>query len=173
MKLDWKQIVSVVAPTIGTALGGPLAGVAVKTLASQLLGKPDATETDVEAAVVNADPQTLLKLKEIELEFSKTMTEAGVKFEEIAAGDRANAREREIKTGDHTPAILAYGITAGFFLVLGYMVVYGKPATGGDALLVMLGSLGTAWAGVCTYYYGSSAGGRRKDETIATIAKMP
>lgn len=171
MKFDWKTIVGTVAPTLASALGGPLAGVAVKTLASQLLNKPDATDQEVEAAITGADPQTLLKLKEIDAEFKKTMVDAGIKIEQIAADDRANARSREIQVRDFTPAILAYAITVGFFGTLGFMLIHGKPETGGDALLVMLGSLGTAWAGVIAYYFGSSSGSKDKTAALASIAK--
>jgi hypothetical protein len=172
VKLDWKAIVGSVAPTIATALGGPLAGVAIKTLATQLLGKPDATPEEVEAAVVGADPQTLLRLKEIEAEFKKAMLDAGIKMEQLASQDRASARAREIAVRDRTPAYLAYAITIGFFGTLGFMLVNGKPETGGDALLVMLGSLGTAWAGVVAYYFGSSAGSRKKDEALSQMARV-
>lgn len=171
MKLDWKAIVGTVAPTIATALGGPLAGVATKTLASKLLGRPEATEEEVQSAVIGADPQTLLKLKEVEVEFKKYMTDAGIRLEQIAADDRSNARAREAQVRDHTPAYLAYAITVGFFGTLGFMLVNGKPATGGDALLVMLGSLGTAWAGVIAYYFGSSAGSRKKDDAISQMVR--
>jgi hypothetical protein len=172
MKLDWKAIVGSVAPTIATALGGPLAGVAIKTLATQLLGKPEATPEEVEAAVVGADPQTLLRLKEIEAEFKKALLDAGIKMEQLASEDRASARDREIAVRDRTPAYLAYAITVGFFGTLGFMLVNGKPETGGDALLVMLGSLGTAWAGVVAYYFGSSAGSRKKDEALSQMARV-
>jgi hypothetical protein len=173
MKIDWKSIVGTVAPTIATALGGPLAGVAVKTLATQLLGKPDASSEEVEAAIVGADPQTLLRLKEIDAEFKKTIVDAGIKLEQIASEDRDSARQREIAVKDHTPAILAYAVTVGFFGTLGFLLISGKPDTGGDALLVMLGSLGTAWAGIMAYYYGSSSGSRKNQEALAHIAKMP
>ena len=171
MKLDWKAIVGTVAPTVATALGGPLAGVAVKSIASKLLDRPDATDEEVEQAVLGADPQTLLRLRELDVEFKKSMTDAGIRLEEIAADDRANARAREAQVKDHTPAILAYAITVGFFGTLGFMLVNGKPATGGDALLVMLGSLGTAWAGVIAYFFGSSSGSRKKDEALSQMAR--
>lgn len=171
MKLDWKAVIGTVAPTIATALGGPLAGVATKALASKLLDRPDATEDEVQQAVLGADPQTLIRLKEVDAEFKKHMTDAGVRLEEIDANDRANARAREAQVRDHTPAILAYGITVGFFGTLGFMLMNGKPATGGDALLVMLGSLGTAWAGVVAYFFGSSSGSRKKDEALSQIAR--
>ena len=171
MKLDWKAIVGTVAPTLATALGGPLAGVAVKTIAGKLLDRPDATAEEVEQAVLGADPQTLVRLKEIDAEFKKSMTDAGVKLEQIAADDRANARAREIQVKDHTPAILAYVVTIGFFGTLAFMLINGKPATGGDALLVMLGSLGTAWAAIIAYFFGSSAGSRKKDEAISQMVR--
>lgn len=171
MKLDWKAIVGTVAPTVATALGGPLAGVAVKSIAGKLLGRPEATDEEVEQAVLGADPQTLLRLRELDVEFKKSMTDAGIRLEQIAADDRANARDREVQVKDHTPAILAYAITVGFFGTLGFMLVNGKPATGGDALLVMLGSLGTAWAGVIAYFFGSSSGSRKKDEALSQIAR--
>lgn len=167
MRLDWKSILGTVAPVLATAAGGPLAGVVTKTLAAKLLGKPEAKPEEVETAVVNADPQTLLRLKEIDLEFERELQAAGVKLEEIAAEDRANARAREIAVKDHTPAVLALIVTVGFFGTLAYMLVNGKPATGGDALLVMLGSLGTAWAAICSYYFGSSAGSKLKTEALA------
>jgi hypothetical protein len=171
MNLDWKAIVGTVAPTIATALGGPLAGVAVKSIAGKLLGRPEATDDEVEQAVLGADPQTLLRLRELDIEFKKSMTDAGIRLEQIAADDRANARARETQVRDQTPAILAYAITVGFFGTLGFMLVNGKPDTGGDALLVMLGSLGTAWAGVIAYFFGSSSGSRKKDEALSQIAR--
>jgi hypothetical protein len=171
VKLDWKAIVGTVAPTLATALGGPLAGVAVKSIAGKLLDRPQATEEEVQQAVLGADPQTLVRLKELDIEFKKFTTDAGIRLEQIDADDRANARARETQVRDHTPAYLAYAITVGFFGTLAFMLINGKPATGGDALLVMLGSLGTAWAGVVAYYFGSSAGSRKKDEAISQMAR--
>ena len=44
--VDWKDVIGAVAPTIATALGGPLAGAAVKTLSNVLLGHEKGTESD-------------------------------------------------------------------------------------------------------------------------------
>ena len=48
------NIVKTVAPTIATAMGGPLAGMAVRTLSETLLGKPDGTEAELAAAAAAA-----------------------------------------------------------------------------------------------------------------------
>jgi hypothetical protein len=167
MKIEWRTILATVAPVLATAAGGPLAGVVTKTLAAKLLQRPDAKPDEVEAAIAGADPATLLRLKEIDLEFEKELQQAGVKLEEIAAEDRASARAREVALKDHTPAVLAYAITIGFFGTLAYMLMYGKPATGGDALLVMLGALGGAWGAIVSYFFGSSAGSKLKTEAMA------
>lgn len=172
-KFDWKKIVGTVAPTLATALGGPLAGVAVKTIATQLLGKPEAAEDEVEAAVIAADPQTLVKLKEIEFEFKKTMVDAGIKLEEIAASDRSNARDREIKTGDSwTPRVLATVMIVGWFCIQWYLLEHVIPAEMREIIMRTLGTLDMALGLVLGYYFGSSASGKTKDETIAHIAKM-
>lgn len=78
------------------------------------------------------------------------------------------ARRLEVDAKDTAaPRWLAFGLTGGFFGILGWMLAMGKPAVGGDALLVMLDSLGTGWASCVSYYFGSSAGSSRKSELLA------
>lgn len=176
-KFDWKKLVGTVAPTLATALGGPLAGVAVKTLSAQLLGKPDGKEDEIEAMLAGADPQTMIRLKEIDAEFKKSMTDAGIKLEEIAATDRNSARQREIQTSDHvTPRILA-GVVIGGFLLCVYAVLSGYVEGLKDPTIVglvgtLIGYTSAKADQVVSYYFGSSASSRAKDDTISTIAKM-
>lgn len=166
MDIDWKQLVGKIAPTIGTALGGPLGGMAVTAIA-EALGIDDKTEEAVRATIAGATPDQLIALKQADQAFALKMRELGFSnlqaIERIAADDRANARNREIQLRDATPKILAYAVTIGFFGVLFFLLAVGKPVSGGDALLVMLGALGTAWAGIISYYFGTSAGSARKD----------
>lgn len=166
MAFDWKSVVSAVAPVLGSVVGGPLGGIAVKTIADAL-GLSEHTEEAISAAISGAKPDDLLKLKQADQQFAKDMKALDIDLERVAAGDRDSARRRQIETKDKTPAVLAGFVTLGFFGVLGYMLVVGKPPTGGDALLVMLGSLGTAWSAIISYFYGSTAGSLAKTSLLA------
>jgi hypothetical protein len=156
-----------VAPTLATALGGPLAGLAAKTLSNVLLGNETGSESDIAKALQNASPDQLAAIKQIDADFKVRMAELEIDLERISAGDRDSARKREMFTGDHTPKILAAVITLGFFGILFWMFVYGVPKNGNEALLLMLGALQTAFTGVIAYYFGSSAGSKAKTEALA------
>ena len=156
-----------VAPTIATALGGPLAGIAVKTLSNVLLGHENGSEDDVKAAMASASPDQLAALKKIDADFKVHMKELDIDLERIAAGDRDSARKMQSETRDWVPKLLAIVITLGFFGILVWMLINGMPTTGTEALLMMLGALGTAWTGVVNFYYGSSAGSKAKTDAMA------
>jgi len=167
------QVLKTVAPELALAVGGPFGPIAAAAIHAAL-GTTD--DKSAEAALLNATPDQLLALQKARDDFTVRMKQLGIDEEKLSFDDTASARAREVAVKDHTPAILAYGITIGFFAVLGYMMVHGAPATnggGGEAFLIILGSLGTAWAGVISYYFGSSAGSVQKDKTLADIAKQP
>lgn len=172
MNLDWLKKV---APYITTALSGNVLGLAT-TAAKDLVGvlgledseKP--VEAVLEALNKGLTPEQTAELKKIEKDFELKMKELGYnnleELERIAASDRKSAREREIAVRDNTPKILAYLVTVGFFAVLGYMIIHGLPVVGAEPLLIMLGSLGTAWTAIVSYYYGSSSGSQMKTELL-------
>ncbi len=172
MNFDWKAVVRTVAPALATALGTPLAGMATKVITDALLGV-DVTDTSEDAlamAVQSATPDQLIALKQADLQFKKDMAALGVDLEKLANEDRANARQREIATGDvWTPRILAYMLTTGFFLVLGAVMAWGVPESARDTVNLLLGSLGTVWLGAMAYYHGTTAGSRAKTEMLAKM----
>ena len=166
------NLVRTVAPTIASAVGGPLAGMATRAISEALLGKPDGSEQELTEAAAKATPEQLLALKQAENDFAIKMRELDIDLERIANEDRDSARNREVATKDWTPRILAGLITVGYFGALFYMLRNGLPQHGGsEAMLVMLGTLGTAWGGVVAYYFGSSAGSKAKDEAMRRNAK--
>jgi len=161
-----KSVLATVAPLIGTALGGPFGGLA-GSLLSKALGTSDPKA--MEAAITSTDPDILLKLKQADSDFQTQMKALDISEEKLTFDDRANARALEIATHDSTPRYLAYLITLGFFGTLAYLIIYGKPQTGGDVMLVMVGALGSAWTGIVSYYYGSSAGSAAKTDAINKV----
>jgi hypothetical protein len=165
------NLVKTVAPSLATAVGGPLAGMATRAISDALLGKPDGTEDELIDAAAKASPDQLLALKKAEQDFAVRMRELEIDLQRIDAADRNSARDREVKTGDVTPRALAAAVTLGFFGVLGYMIAYGLPSQGGEALLVMLGTLGTAWGGIVSYYFGSSAGSKEKSDAMNRMTR--
>ena len=160
-----------VAPTVATALGGPLAGLAVKTLSEAMFGHQDASESDVSAALMNATPEQLQKLKEIDASFKLKMKELDIDLEKIAAGDRDSARNMQIRTNDWIPRAMAIMVTFGFFGILTWLLTKGVPPTGSETLIYMLGALGTAWTGIVQFYFGSSAGSKAKTDALVAGEK--
>jgi hypothetical protein len=113
-----------------------------------------------------ATPDQLAALKKIDADFKAHMKELDIDLERIAAGDRDSARQMQSATKDWVPKVLAVVITFGFFGILIWMLLNGMPKTGTEALLMMLGALGTAWTGVVNFYYGSSAGSKAKTDAL-------
>lgn len=164
------SILKTVAPWIGTAMGGPFGGMAVKFVADKF-GISDNTVEGVKAALSGMSADQLVVLKQADSEFQAQMQKLGFDHIETLAklenDDRANARNREIVVKDNTPKIMAYVTTFGFFGMLLMMMLYPIPQENRDILNIMLGSLGAAWLGINSYYYGSTRGGEVKSTLLA------
>lgn len=167
MAFDWKSLVSAVAPVIGTAVGGPLGGMAVKAV-GDALGLSEATEDTIAKALTGASAEQLAALKAADQAFAAKMKELDIDLAKIDANDRASARQ--MATIDHvTPRVLAVVIVSGFFGLLGYMLVYGlsRNVAGSEAFILLLGALSAAFGSVMQFYFGSSASSRVKDEALS------
>jgi len=70
------DLLKTVAPTLATALGGPLAGAAVAFLASKLGVDPEL----VERTVAGMGPTDLIRMKELDYDFQKFMVTEGQKL---------------------------------------------------------------------------------------------
>lgn len=160
--MDWlKQI----APTVASALGGPLAGMAVAAI-SKAVGVEEGKVQDLIASnKMSAEQIAQIKVAEIELQ--KQANELGLNFEKLATDDRKSAREMQIATRSWVPPLLAAAVTIGFFAILGGMMFGKMSVADNTALTMMLGSLGTAWTGIIAYYFGSSAGSQAKTELMS------
>jgi len=159
-------LIGSVAPTIATALGGPVAGIAVKALSGALFGHENASDEDLQTALANPTGEQLTALKKIDADFKIQMKALDIDLERIAAGDRASARDMQKETKDWIPRALAIGVTFGFFAIMIYMLIYGLPTSGNEAILLLLGALQTAWGGIIAFYFGSSSSSQKKDSMI-------
>ena len=152
-----------IAPTIATCLGGPLAGLAVTAL-SKLFGvAPDQVQSMINDNKLSADQ--IAAVQQEEIRFKEQTQALGLNFEQLAVEDRKSARDMQTTTQSIIPPLLSILVTVGFFGILAYLMV--TPAdTANTPLMIMLGSLGTAWTGIIAFYFGSSAGSRQKDEML-------
>jgi len=152
-----------IAPTIATCLGGPLAGLAVTAL-SKLFGvAPDQVQSMINDNKLSADQ--IAAVQQEEIRFKEQTQALGLNFEQLAVEDRKSARDMQTTTQSIIPPLLSILVTVGFFGILAYLMV--TPAdTANTPLMIMLGSLGTAWTGIIAFYFGSSAGSRAKDQML-------
>lgn len=164
-----KDLLQSAAPWLANAVGGPLAGIAVKAI-GEALGQPDASTEAVTQALTQATPDQLLSLKQADADFELKMRELGLnnieRLEEIAAGDRDSARKREMEVKDSTPRVLAYLITGGFFGLLLLLLFKQPPLGSADTINDMLNVLGTVWIGCVSYYFGTTANSQRKTDML-------
>lgn len=169
------NLVRTVAPSIASAVGGPLAGMAVRTISEVLLGKPDGTEAELEEAAAKATPEQLLALKKAEQEFTVRMRELDIDLERIANSDRDSARSREVQTKDWMPRVLAFVVVGGFMLTV-FLVLMGYVEGMKDPLMAttvgtLIGFVSAKCEQVVAYYFGSSAGSKAKDEAMSHMVR--
>jgi hypothetical protein len=145
-----------IAPTIATALGGPLAGLAVKTISEALFGHQDANESEVSAALMSATPDQLQKLKEIDGTFKTRMKELDIDLVKIAASDRASARDMAIGTHSFTPSIMSYAIVVCWAIIQYFLFTHVIEATMRELIARVLGTLDGALMLVLSFWFGSS-----------------
>lgn len=165
MDFSWLKTV---APTIATALGGPLAGLAVEAV-GKAFGMSEATTEKVEQALTAGQltGEQLLALKQAELELKKSEEELGFKFADLEVQDRRDARAMEVATRSPMPALLTILITLGFFGILVGMLAGHLQADSNPVMLMMLGALGSGWTASLAFWLGTTHGSAQKTEILA------
>jgi len=157
--MDWLKTI---APTIATALGGPLAGLAIEAVSKAIGIDPKDVQSTISEGKLSSDQ--IMLLKQAEIDMAARAQEMGLDFAKLNVEDRRSAREMQAETRSYIPAILAVSVTIGFFgILVGMMTETFKTS---DPLMLMLGSLGTAWTGIIAFYFGSSAGSQAKDDLL-------
>jgi len=159
MKGLFKNIIGAVAPTLGTAIGGPMGGMAANMIAD-VLGVPN-DQKSIETAIQNATPEQMLELKKAEQAFEVQMKELDVDVFELEVADKQHARGMFSK--DWTARIIGVATIAGF---LGYifLVTLQPPEQNSEALInLVLGYLGGLASAIISFYFGASHSPEKED----------
>ncbi|QPB08534.1 hypothetical protein [Vibrio phage Va2] len=174
MDINWKSILGTLAPTLATALGGPFAGAATKYLASELLGDENASEEQIASAVMNASPDVLARIKELDHGFKIRMRELDIdekqldiEYHKINQQDRDSARKREISTDSNANSVLAGIVVLGFFCTVAYILSgrIGAMDAGTVGLVgTIVGYVSAKADQVLGYYFGGMTKGKNTEE---------
>ena len=159
MKDLLKNIVGTVAPTLGTAVGGPKGGMAANMISDVLGCKNDSKS--IQQAMDNATPEQMLELKKAETDFEVKMKELEVDVFKLETEDIQDARKAFSK--DWTSRIVGILIIVGF---LGYIftVTLMPPDQNSDTIVsLVLGYLGGLASAIISFYFGASQSSDKND----------
>jgi len=150
------KLIENVAPTIASALGGPVAGMAVKALSSALLGHDGGSEDDITNALANATPDQITALKKIDADFKVQMKKLDIDLVKIAADDRASARDMAANTHSYTPSVLSYVTVVCWAIIQYYLFTHIIDPSMRELIARVLGTLDGALMLVLSFWFGSS-----------------
>lgn len=178
--MDWSNLTDTllrVAPTIAGLVGGPLGSMGVQAL-ENVFGLTPGTGADtkgnptpaLESAILGMNPDQAIALAKIDAELKGKLIDAGISYENIAAGDRNSARQREMSVKDWTPRVIAFCVIGGF-LGMAYGVLFKSMSADSALAGTVIGYLSAKAEQVVSYYFGSSAGSAKKDDTITALSK--
>jgi len=170
------DVVKGAAPLLGAALGlaGPAGAVAGRLVAAAL-GTPEGDE-DAALAAVAANPDAVLKLKELEARHAEELERLSLEVTRLEVQDRQSARAREMAviaaTGkpDRNLVYLAWAILVGFVGLTAGLTIHPPPQDTTGVIYMLYATLGNSFIAVISYYFGSSAGSKAKDGALAAKA---
>lgn len=168
--MEWTNILKAVAPTVATALAGPLGGAAVSALGG-ILGIDQPTIDNVADAFQKGQlkPEHVVEIKKLELRYQNEEKERGFRYAELAykedaltVEDKKSARDMQIATHSKMPAILTIMVTIGFFSTL-WLLFRFPELKANEIVMVMIGQLSAVWAGCVAFYTGTTFNSANKD----------
>ena len=165
--MSWKSLAATLkplAPGLATALGGPLAGMAVSAL-TRATGAPEGSPAPVVAQAVQdalsgkqGDAEAIVKA---EREFQVRMQELGIDLEKVHQEDRASARRYYAANREWFSSVLDCIIIFGFFAGFAFSawLLFQNPDIPQHVTLFVggtVGTLGTLAGQVVSFWRGSS-----------------
>lgn len=156
--MNWQELgqqVADFAPLLGGVLAGPSGSAVGAILASKFGTKEDPSDI---AAAIQADPNAVLKLKEVE---SNNET----KLQELHLKDKQNARLSHKES--IMPAALSVALTIFVCLVVYLLFFAPVPDASKDVLFMLLGVVVKEWSNAMQYWYGTTRSSSDKTKLMA------
>ena len=142
------SLLKTLAPTLAQAAGGPMAGMAVKMVASKL-GAPDASVETIEK-ILETQPEKAVLVKQADGEFKDRIREMEIDLESFKA-------EVEF-SDDPTPKIFAMVALFGFIGYVFMVTIQPVDANDDGVVNLILGYLGGLVSGISAYFFGGTNG---------------
>lgn len=168
--MDWQDVLKSIAPTVASAVLGPLGGVAVSAIGN-ILGVSDATQDKIAKVVQSASltPEQIGKLKELEMEYQENERVRNFKYAELVFADRDSARKANVAGNTQRPLFwLSLILLAGTLGTEGVVLFQGYPSHVPEMVVGrVLGLMDAVAMMVLTYWYGTSSGSAEKTQLLS------
>jgi len=159
--MDWLKSI---APTIATAMGGPLAGMAVEAISKAIGVDPSEVQNTINSGKLSADQ--IAQIQTAELALKARAQEMGLDFEKLAVADRASARQMQMTTGSFVPPLLSVLVVVAWTTIQYFLLTHVIDPSMRELVARVLGTLDGALMLVLSFYFGSSAGSQAKDSML-------
>lgn len=167
--MDWKDLGKKIGAAgltvLGTAIAGPAGASLGAMLGQEIFGSDSKEEgTPEKLASVLGNPETIMKMKEFELNHKVEIQKLALQGISLGLGDKSSARGREVEitkaTGkrDANLYALAWLGVAGYIGILIYLISCGLPKmTAEIALMVgnLIGIVGAKFSTIYDYFFGA------------------
>ena len=160
-----------IAPTVASALLGPLGGVAISALGS-VLGVSEPTQQKIASAISDGKltPEQVSALRELELKYKNDEAERGFRYADLEFKDRDSARRANVDGGVQRHmfwmSVLLLLVTLGCEV---WVLFNGYPDDKIPEMVVgrILGLMDAVCMMVLTYWYGTTNGSLAKTNLLA------
>jgi len=147
-----KDLIGGIAPTIGSAMGGPLGGMAGKVIADVLGCDP--TPASIEQAMQTVTPDQLSAIKTAELEFESRMKELDVDLFALETKDKRDARKHFSR--DWTAKFIGVIMVLFFCAYIAMITIMPPEQNSMELINLVLGYMGGLVSAVISFYFGAS-----------------
>lgn len=154
-----------IAPTIATALGGPVAGMAVRALSIGLLGRDDGSASDLAEVLAAATPDQVTEIKRIDAEFQVKMKQLEIDLEALVVADRKSARDMQMALKTNLVPGMAIFILCSFVAIT-VATLFGYTKVDSVLAGTLIGYISAKAEQVISFYFGSSNSSQNKDSML-------